>query len=122
VIGDVEGVGGSVRRDPVSDLLHINEEFSASLVISRCQVTAAGALRWKVRFDGGLRPSITIVARMAEDNLAIYDFYLLPWLDVGSLPDLRLAPENGVLLDAYRFETLDAFLELTRRTPLKAAA
>jgi hypothetical protein len=91
-------------------------------VIVRCQTTAAGSLRWKVRLDSGLRPDITIAARMDSDNLAVRDYYLLPWLGVGSKPSLRLAPENGILLDAYRFDTLDAFFDLARRTPLRAAA
>ena len=111
-----------MRRDPVSDLLTINEEFSASLVIVRCQMTAAGSLRWKIRLDGGLRPDITIAVRMASDNRAVQDYYLLPWLDVGAAPNLRLASENGILLDAYRFDTLEAFFELTRRAPVRAAA
>jgi len=81
-----------------------------------------GSLRWKVRFDSGLRPSITIVARMEPDNLAIRDYYLLPWLDFGTASNLRLAPENGILLDAYRFDTLDALHDLSRRSPLKVAA
>src|SRR3546814_4280057 len=102
--------------------IHINDEFTASLVISRCHISPAGGLRWKVRFDSGLRPSITIVARMQEDNAAIHDYYLLPWLDVGATPNLRLAPENGILLDAYRFDTLEAFFDLTRRVPLTVAA
>jgi hypothetical protein len=106
----------------LSDLLTINEEFCASVVIVRCQTTAAGSLRWKVRLDSGLRPDITIAARMSSDNTGVRDYYLLPWLDVGSEPSLRLAPENGVLLDAYRFDTLDVFLDLTRRTPLRAPA
>lgn len=122
VIADIAEAGGSVRLDPLTDLLHINEEFTASLVISRCQVVPSGALRWKVRFDNGLRPSITIVARMQTDNLAIRDYYLLPWLDVDATPNLRLAPDNGILLDAYRFDTLEGFFELTRRVPLKVAA
>nr|WP_294138511.1 recombinase family protein [Sphingomonas sp.] len=122
VIGQIEAAGGIVSPDPLTDLLRVNDEFSASLVISRCQSTAAGALRWKVRLDGGLRPSLTIVARMNEDNAAIRDYFLLPWLDTRSMPDLRLAPENGILLDAYRFDTLDAFIELTRRAPLRSAA
>lgn len=122
VVGDIVAAGGSVRRDPASDLLHINEEFSASLVIARCNMTGGGGSRWKVRFDGGLRPSITIVARMDEGNSAIRDFYLLPWLDFGSSANLRLAPENGILLDAYRFDTLDALFELSRRVPLKVVA
>jgi hypothetical protein len=59
---------------------------------------------------------------MSSDNGGVRDYYLLPWLDVGSEPSLRLAPENGILLDAYRFDTLDVFFDLTRRTPLRAAA
>jgi DNA invertase Pin-like site-specific DNA recombinase len=122
VIAHVEKQGGAVRQDPVSDLLHINEEFSASLVIARCQVSAAGALRWKVRFDHGLRPSITIAVRMDEGNTSIRDYYLLPWLEAGTTPSLRLAPENGILLDSYRFDSLDAFVELTKRVALRVAA
>lgn len=122
VIADIEKQGSSVRQDPVSDLLHINEEFSASLVIARCHLTAAGSLRWKIRFDQGLRPSITIAVRMDENNAAVRDYYLLPWLEAGSGPSLRLAPENGILLDAYRFDTLDAFVALTRRVALRLAA
>jgi DNA invertase Pin-like site-specific DNA recombinase len=122
VVSDIEEAGSSVRLDPIDELLHINEEFSASLVISRCQITAAGNLRWKVRFDTGLRPSITIVARMQTDNAEIRDYYLLPRLDLGSPSDLRLEPDNGVLLDAFRFDNLDALLDLTRRSPLRTVA
>jgi hypothetical protein len=122
VIVDIEQQGGTVRRDPISDLLHVNEEFSASLLIARCHVSAAGGLRWKIRFEHGLRPSITIAVRMDEDNSSIRDYYLLPWLEAGTTPSLRLAPENGILLDAYRFDTLDAFVELTKRVALRVAA
>jgi len=122
VVVDIESAGGIVCRDPLTDLLSINAEFSASVVIVRCQTTPAGSLRWKVRLDIGLRPDITIAVRMAADNSAVYDYYLLPWLDVGAAANLRLAPENGILLDAFRFDTLDAFVDLTRRTPLRVAA
>ncbi|MEJ0094680.1 MAG: recombinase family protein [Methylocella sp.] len=121
VVVDIESAGGTVRRNPLNDLLTINDEFRASVVIVRCQMTTAGGLRWKVRLDSGLRPDITIAVRMKPDNAGVYDYYLLPWLDVGSVSNLRLAPENGILLDAYRFDTLDAFFDLGRRTPLRAA-
>ncbi len=122
VVADIEGAGGSVRRNPINDLLRVNEEFSASVVIVRCQTTLTGSFRWKVRLDTGLRPDITIAVRMTADNIGIRDYYLLPWLDVGAAPNLRLAPDNGVLLDAYRFDTLDAFIDLTYRTSLQSAA
>jgi hypothetical protein len=121
-VTDIEAAGGAVRRDPLNDLLTINEEFCASVVIVRCRTTAVGGLRWKVRLDSGLRPDITIAVRMDPENIGAHDYYFLPWIGVGSEPSFRLAPDNGVLLDAYRFESLDAFIDLTRRTPLRAAA
>jgi DNA invertase Pin-like site-specific DNA recombinase len=122
VMAEIDLCGGAVRRDPITDLLRVNEEFTASVVIVRCFTTPAGGLRWKVRLDGGLRPDITIAVRMASDNTAVHDYYLLPWFDVGAAPAIRLAPENGVLLDAYRFDSLDTFMDLTRRTLVRAAA
>ena len=95
VIAEIEQSGGTVRRDPISDLLRINEEFSASVVVVRCHETPAGGHRWKARLDVGLRPDITIAVRMAADNVAVRDYYLLPWIDVGAAPHLRLAPDNG---------------------------
>lgn len=121
-VADIEAAGGTVRQDPATDLLTINEEFSASVVIARCFETPAGGQRWKIRLDSGLRPDITIAARMDAENAAIRDYYLLPWLDLGAEPKLRLAPDNGILLDAYRFDTLEAFFDLARRTPLRLAA
>ena len=103
--------------------MHINEEFSRiagdrPVPHQRLQAVCAGRLGSTI----GLRPSITITVRMDEANTSIRDYYLLPWLEAGRTPSLRLAPENGILLDAYRFDTLDAFVELTKRVPLRVAA
>jgi hypothetical protein len=121
VMADIVASGGSVVKDEVSDLLTINEEFTASLIVVRCQETAAGNLRWKIRLDQGLRPDITIAVRMAEGNAEARDYYLLPWIENGSDPSIRLAADNGVMLDAFRFDNLDPFYELARRTELRAA-
>ena len=40
--GKLEGLGAQVARDPETDLLAINGEFTASLVLSRCQRTEGG--------------------------------------------------------------------------------
>ena len=122
VIGDIETHGGTVERDPLSDLLRINEEFTVALVIARCHTSSAGGMRWQVRFDSGLRPDLTIAIRMEDDNQTVRDYYLFPWLDLNQTPKLRLAPDNGILLDAFRYDSLDAFVELTRRTSLRKAA
>ncbi|KIM00565.1 Recombinase [Paramagnetospirillum magnetotacticum MS-1] len=117
----IEDLGGTVRRDLETDLLAINGEFTASIVIVRCQETQAGALRWKIRFDAGLRPDITVAIRMAAGNQEILDYYLLPRTEMMGA-DLRLKEDNGIFLDAFRFDTLDRFFKLTARCSIWRAA
>ncbi len=121
VIAEVAKAGGTAERDDATDLITVNAEFTASIVLARCCETAAGALRWKIRLDQGLRPDITIAVRMEVGNAEIRDYYLLPWIEGGADPSLKLSPENGVRLDAFRFDDLDGFYDLTRRTELRAA-
>jgi DNA invertase Pin-like site-specific DNA recombinase len=120
-LGAIRGLGGTVRVDPATDLMTINEEFTASLAIARCAPTPSGG-RWKIRLDAGLRPDITLAARMNADNATVRDWYLLPWIDLGEASRLRLAEDNGVFLDAYRFDGLEPFFDLTRRFRLRSAA
>ena len=95
VVSAAQECGATIDRNPLNDLLRINGEFSASVVIVRCQETPAGAMRWKVRLDTGLRPDITIVVRMAAGNQLARDYYLLPCLDLGSACSVKLAPDNA---------------------------
>ena len=48
---------------------------------------------------------------MDGNNRTPLDYYLLPRIDVEN-PRLRLAEENGLALDSYRFNALDFFYEL----------
>jgi DNA invertase Pin-like site-specific DNA recombinase len=120
-IAAIERMGATVNRDEHTDLLAINGEFTASIVIARCLQTEAGKLRWKVRFDTSLRPDITIAIRMGSDNRAVLDYYLLPRIDFSG-ERVRLAEENGLHLDAYRVDTLEPFLNLTARSNIRRAA
>ncbi len=120
-IKGIESAGGSVVQDPATDLLTINDEFTASIVVVRCRMTPAGSLRWEVRFDVGLWPDITVAVRMDRPNREPLDYYLLPRIDMTE-PRLRLAEDNGVSLDAYRFDTLEEFFGLTARARLLEVA
>lgn len=120
-VSSIEALGGTVTCDPATDLLTVNGEFTASIVIARCMTTLAGSLRWKVRFDTGLRPDITVVLRMGPENQEPCDYYLFPWIDLGR-SRIRLSEENGAFLDGYRFASLDAFFYMTARTSIRAAA
>lgn len=121
-VAEIERLGSLVRRDPLSDLLRINDEFTVSVVIARCASTSAGDLRWKIRLDTSLRPDITIAVRMDRENAEVQDYYLLPWIDLGAMGSVKLKQENGVFLDAYRYDGLEPFFELTRRCKLRVAA
>ncbi|MHB9129941.1 MAG: recombinase family protein [Armatimonadota bacterium] len=117
VISGIVDLGGSVSRDEETDLLEVNNEFTASLIISRCKHTDAGSRRWVVRFDTALNPDITIAARMDPENSAIMDYYLLPITDISG-ERLRLAEQNGLYFDSYRFDDLDYLFYLARRASL----
>lgn len=120
-IAGIEASGGSVERHPKTDLLTINGEFTASLVIVRCSETSAGSLRWNIRFDMSLKPDITIAVRMDRPNQRPLDYYLIPSLDM-TLPRIRLAEHNGLSLDAYRFETLDPLFDMAIHVPVPEVA
>lgn len=121
VLDGIVESGGSVERDAATDLLRINGEFSASLVIVRCFQTSAGTTRWKLRLDTRLKPDITVAIRMDAANEQPNDYFVLPRLDMREAV-LRLAEYNGLSLDAYRFDSLMPFLRLTARIPFREAA
>jgi DNA invertase Pin-like site-specific DNA recombinase len=121
VLAGVEQIGGTVVRDPVTDLLTINREFTASVVILRCFQTSIGTRRWKLRLDNQLKPDLTVAIRMDAANEHPLDYYLLPRLDMREAI-LRLAEFNGLSLDAYRFASLTPFYQMAARTRFREAA
>ena len=113
--------GGTVRINPLTDLMNVNDEFTASVVFARCCEIGPERFQWLVRLDASLAPDITVVARLRPDNENILDYYLLPGID--SLAErIRFRRENGLLLDVYRFEDLSFFVELCRRYQIEEVA
>jgi DNA invertase Pin-like site-specific DNA recombinase len=121
IVRALEAHGGTVTRDPKSDLILVNGMHSVSIVISRCQVSQADALRWLVRLDAGLTPDLTIVVRMDTVNRAPLDYYVLPSLDVKEAR-LRIKEDNGLFLDGYRYESLEYFLGIAQTVRAGVAA
>ncbi|WP_413847362.1 recombinase family protein [Desulfobacula sp.] len=117
-IKKIETLGGYVKRDEKTDLLFINDEFTASLILARCHQTPAGSLRWIVRLDSGLEPDITVVLRMNVINKEPLDYYLLPQIDF-SFNKLRLAEDNKIDFDAYRFDNLDYFFGMAEQVNIR---
>lgn len=117
VLRQLQDLGATTAVDDASALLHVNNELRVSLVLCRYTTTPGGLSRWLIRLDAGLKPDITIAARMDATNEAIRDYYLLPGIDM-TWENLRIAEENGIYLDAYRFDTLDYFLGMAERVRL----
>jgi len=111
----IAATGAVLRRDPSTDLLRVNDEFSVSLVLARCHTRASGNPLWKVRFDTGLVPDITVVVRLNPCNQTVRDYYLLPRLDFGQTP-LKLTEYNPIALDSYRFDKLDYLYRMAARS------
>lgn len=116
----IEASGGRVTKDSGTDLVTVNGEFTASLVIARCKPTPAGTHRWRVRLDASLEPDITVVVRMDHANKQAFDYYVLPSIDfcVRALP---VRENNGFNLDAYRVDSLQEFYAMSGRALLEAA-
>lgn len=118
---EIANLGGTVVRDPATDLLRVNQEFSISVVLARCQTHDNGRHRWKVRFDTSLAPDITVAVRLDQPNQAPLDYYLLPRLDFG-LPRISLAEHNGIEFESYRFDSLDYLHGMAERSRVRRAA
>jgi hypothetical protein len=121
VTEQIRQIGGVVTSDPATDLLTVNDEFTASLVLARCRRMESGAFRWLIRVDAGLKPDITVAVRMDAENRNPLDYYLLPSLDL-IFEKLMLAEDNPIGLDVFRFDTLDFFFGMAQRTPISEAA
>lgn len=121
VIREIEALGAGAEWDEDLQLLRVNDELRVSIVLCRHVCTRIGSSRWVIRLDESLKPDITVAVRMDATNEGIRDYYLLPALDM-TWEKLRIAEENGIYLDGYRFENLDYFLKMAERTKIQEAA
>jgi len=121
VVDGMRGYGASVEHDGHTDLLTVNGEFTVSLVIARCHLTPGGARRWVIRLENALDPDLTVAVRMDTGNDQPLDYYLMPAIDITS-ELIRLTEANGLLFDAYRYDTLEFLSMMGRRMSLMEVA
>lgn len=121
LLSQIRATGASVCQDPRTDIFHINDEFTLSLIVARCHLTQAGSLRWLLRFESSLQPDVTAAIRLSPDNESVRDCYLFPRIDPVA-PQLRLDSDNGVLMDLYRFEDLRFVIGMAERVPIARVA
>ena len=120
-IEQIRAVGGRVDVEADTGMLAINQEIRLSVVLCRCQFTSAGARRWKIRFDLGLGPDLTVAVRMSEGEERAIDYYVLPTVDM-TASQLRVAENNRADVEIYRFDSLEIIAQLSRRSAYRRAA
>ena len=121
IIANLSAIGAQVEANPETGILTINGDFSALLVLARCQVNSSGRYRWLIRLEHSHDCDLTIAARMTQDNKNILDYYLLPKGDELSAK-IRLSPDNPLVLEVYRFENLNFLYKVSKRIRIGDAA
>jgi len=106
--------GATVQEQGSENLLLVNGQFSMAVKVCYCNDSRSGP-RWYVHLDRRPQPDVTIAARLKPGNVAILDYYLFPSVD-RLTRRLSLSAENEQALDVYRFDNLDFFLSLAKRT------
>jgi DNA invertase Pin-like site-specific DNA recombinase len=125
LIDRIRQLGAAVTREP-TNLLTVNSEFTVSVIIARCRrwTRQLRSHIWLVPLEHSHNADITIAVRMDRENREPMDYYILPQVDIPSLPHiderkrLKLYERNGARLDVYRFDSLDSFFQMIR--PVKA--
>ena len=121
IVAGFELAGGDVTRDESTQMLSVNGEFTAAIVIARALTTTSGSLRWRIRLDTGFIPDLTVAVRLDSSNSRPLDYYILPSIDL-NVPLIKLAEDNSLSLDAYRFNSLDFLYSLAGRSLFGEAA
>ncbi|MHB0999832.1 MAG: recombinase family protein [Armatimonadota bacterium] len=121
IVAGMYEVGAVVSNDEETGILTVNNEFTVSVVIARCIQLPGGSYRWIIRLDTALSPDITVAVRMDYDNAKPQDYYVLPSTDI-TAEKLRLAEDNGIFFDSYRFNDLDYLINIARRVHIREVA
>jgi DNA invertase Pin-like site-specific DNA recombinase len=117
LVADLNSAGATVSRQPSTDVLTVNDEFTVGFVLVRCRHTKHRGQRWFFRFTGD-PPDITIAARMAPDNKSILDYYIFP-RGLGFAGQLDVGASNSIVVDVHRFDDISFVMNLARRVKVK---
>jgi hypothetical protein len=107
-IEQISQLGGRMEQNPHTDILTVNEEFTVSICIARCQQTVAGSLRWQIRFDTSLSPAVIVALRMDRENQAVEDYSQMPPVNFSlsiraNVAHLGVGKKSGPARSANRF-------------------
>jgi DNA invertase Pin-like site-specific DNA recombinase len=89
--------------DMKKDILTIDSEIAASIVVARSGRLPSGSLRWKIGRKIDRSCNFVVLVRMTEGNESVLDFHLLT---PAELPQRRIEFQDWQRFDAFRVESL----------------
>jgi DNA invertase Pin-like site-specific DNA recombinase len=89
--------------DRKRDILTLNSEIAASIVVARSVRLPSGSLRWKIGRKIDRSCNFVVLVRMTEGNHTVLDFHLLK---PAELPQRRIEFQDWQQFGAFRVESL----------------
>ena len=114
LLSNLKANGAVIEMFPKIGTLKVNEDFSLQLFVTRCLRSPDGRARWWIPKRPSSGCDLTIVARMNDDNTRILDHFLFP-ANEHPQKKVLVTSEIPVVLDVYRFETLEHVYRICRR-------
>ncbi len=99
-------------------VLEVNGEISFQVLPVPCGHDDSGRRLWVVKPYALIKADMVLVARMAEKNLSILDYYLFPGA-VLSKTQIELHDHNPIHFSCFRSDTLEPLFALARQLPAR---
>jgi DNA invertase Pin-like site-specific DNA recombinase len=117
VIDRIHELGGTATRDPLTELLTVNSQFTTYIFFSRCGRgrPPRKPREWRVPINVLPVSDVIIVIRMAPGNKEPLDYFILPQ-PTKRRELLILREKNGPILETHRHHNLDYFFGMVRMT------
>jgi DNA invertase Pin-like site-specific DNA recombinase len=116
ILNAIKSSGATIRNSSQNGHLMINEELSISIRMALCHHRYK-AYEWTIDFANATPADVSIVVRLGIDNETVLDYYVFPLTElIGKT--IRITEHNQLALDTYRFDDLDFFLELCKKTTI----
>jgi DNA invertase Pin-like site-specific DNA recombinase len=116
ILNEIKSSGATIRNSGQNGHLMINEEFSICIRMANCR-HRKHSREWAVDFAKSTPADVSILVRLGADNETILDYFVLPLAELLG-KTIRILEHNQLALDIYRFDNLDFFFELCKKTTI----
>ena len=115
ILTKIKSSGATIRNSGHYGRLMINEEFSISIRMASCRHRKHS--EWTFDFSKTKPADVSILVRLGADNETILDYFVFPLAELLG-KTIRILEHNQLALDIYRFDDLDFFYELCKKTTI----